>query len=374
MSNLLRAGAKDIIEVVLTKAPKYDSSDPHKFIKSFKAYQEFCYNLLSFDCSYIIKVTNFIMNEALKLCTMSVSDVVSLKIGDDHHFECIEDIQKRARIILQGTKKNKVVAITDSKDEDFITGLFKTHPNAREKGIHKEGSYIKAYKGKSKQNTPCFFISVCNDRDTAKTTPSQDGKNPDFQDISYMKCINEIAVNLSKNMINSVKELRLDVKMFIDFAVNIANKFPFNKPKILKLILKMIPHSALHVQIHAIFIKILFYIIKKMPYYEEEILEAVLTRFVQIDVSIKSKQLAQKRHFTSQDLKADVYLYYLIQHFKHRLKVIEDESIPSLRKDLTISAKVIKVEDSDDDSILESSDEEETYDSDTVARNKMYKF
>jgi hypothetical protein len=136
----------------------------------------------------------------------------------------------------------------------------------------------------------------------------------------------------------------------------------------------MIPHSALHVQIHAIFIKILFYIIKKMPYYEEEILEAVLTRFVQIDVSIKSKQLAQKRHFTSQDLKADVYLYYLIQHFKNRLKVIEDESIPSLRKDLTISTKVIKVEDSDDDSILESSDEEETYDSDTVARNKMYKF
>jgi hypothetical protein len=374
VSNLLRAGAKDIIEVVLTKAPKYDSSDPHKFIKSFKAYQEFCYNLLSFDCSYIIKVTNFIMNEALKLCTMSVSDVVSLKIGDDHHFECIEDIQKRARNILQGTKKNKVVAITDSKDEDFITGLFKTHPNAREKGIHKEGSYIKAYKGKSKQNTPCYFIAVCNDRDTAKTTPNQGGKNPDFQDISYMKCINEIAVNLSKNMINSVKELRLDVKMFIDFAVNIANKFPFNKPKILKLILKMIPHSALHVQIHAIFIKILFYIIKKMPYYEEEILEAVLTRFVQIDVSIKSKQLAQKRHFTSQDLKADVYLYYLIQHFKNRLKVIEDEAIPSLRKDLTISAKVIKVEDSDDDSILESSDEEETYDSDTVARNKMYKF
>jgi hypothetical protein len=374
VSNLLRAGAKDIIEVVLTKAPKYNPSDPHKFIKSFKAYQEFCYNLLSFDCSYIIKVTNYIMNEALKLCTMSVSDLVSLKVGDDHHFDSIEDIQKKARNILQGAKKDKVMPITDLKDEDFITELFKTHPNAREKGIHREGSYIKAYKGRSKQNTPCYFISVCNDQDTVRSTPSQDSKNVDFQDISYMKCINEMAVNLSKNMIKSVKELRLDVKMFIDFAVNIADKFPFNKPKILKLILKMIPHSALHVQIHAIFIKILFYLIKKMPYYEEEILEAVLTRFVQIDVSIKSKQLAHKRHFTSQDLKADVYLYYLIQHFKNRLRAIEDEAIPSLRKDLKNSAKAQIKEDSDDDSILESSDEEETFDTNTVARNKIDRF
>lgn len=67
VSNLLRSGAKDLIDLILTKPPKYDPSSAHHFIKSFEAYQDFCFNLLSFDCSYIINVTSYILNEALKL-------------------------------------------------------------------------------------------------------------------------------------------------------------------------------------------------------------------------------------------------------------------------------------------------------------------
>ena len=373
VSNLLKAGAKDLIELILAKAPKYDPSSPFQFIKSFEAYKEFCINLLSFDCSYIIEVTNFLLNEALKLCTMSVSEKISLKIGESHYFESIEDMQKRARTILQGSKKNKVTEIKNPSDSDFMRELFKTHPNAEEKGILKEGAVVRVFKGKSKQNTPCYFISIFNDQDTVKSSPSQGNENTHVEDISYMKCINEVAVKLSHSMIESMKELRADVRMLLDLVVTIADKFPFNKPKILKLILKMIPHSALHVQIHAIFLKILFYILSKMPYYEEDILEAILTRFVQIDVSIKSKQLAFKRHFTSQDLKADMYLYYLIQHFKKRIKTIEEDSIPSLQKKniLTNSGDVEMKDDSDDDSILESSDDEETYENTEVSKNKL---
>ena len=195
-------------------------------------------------------------------------------------------------------------------------------------------------------------------------------------DISYMKCINEVAVNLSHSMINALKDIYLDVKLLIDLVIQIAEMFPFNKPKILSIILKMIPHLALHVQMHAIYIRILFYIMEKMPYYEEEILEAVLTRFVQIDAHIKSKQLENKRHFTSQDLKADIYLYYLIQHFKSRLNDIEEESYKSLKtKDMIKSGDVQMKDDSDDDSILDSSDEEDTKeDSITVKKNKIDKF
>lgn len=375
ISNLLRSGAKDLIDLILTKPPKYDPSSAHHFIKSFEAYQDFCFNLLSFDCSYIIKVTNYILNEALKLCTISVSDLVSLRIGEDHYFDAIEDIQRRARNILQGTKKNKVSHIDDHKDEDFLIHLFKTHPNAAEKGILKRDASMKVFKGRSQQNTPCYYISLNNDQDTERSTPSKDENLSGLEDISYMKCINEVAVKLSHNMIRGLKELRLDVKLYIDLAITIADKFPFNKPKILNLILKMIPHSALHVQVHAIYVKILFYILQKMPYYEEEILEAILTRFVQIDVGIKSKQLAQKRHFTSEDLKADMYLYFLIQHFKMRLHVINEDSIPSMQKPNPINSADVKMEaDSDDDSILESSDEEETFEDSVMAKNKIERF
>lgn len=234
---------------------------------------------------------------------------------------------------------------------------------------------MKVFKGRSQQNTPCYFISLNNEQDTVRSTPSHDDISSGIEDISYMKCINEVAVKLSHNMRAALKDLRLDVKLFIDLVIKIADKFPFNKPKILNLILKMIPHSALHVQVHAIYLRILFYILTKMPYYEEEILEAVLTRFIQIDVGIKSKQLAYKRHFTSQDLKADVYLYYLIQHFKRRLEAIKEDSIPSLQKPNPTNSGDAKMEaDSDDDSILESSDEEETFDDSMLVKNKTERF
>ena len=372
--SLLRSGAKDLINLVLTKAPAFDPLDPHAFIKSFGAYQDFCMNLLSNDCSYIIDVTEYVLKEALKLCTIGVTDQITIKLSDSV-FESIEDIQKRARELLQGSKKGKLVQIKNHRDEGFLTELFKTHPNAHEKGILSPGATLKVFKGKSQQNTACFFISTCNDQETLRSTPSQDEEKASMKDISYMKCVNEVAVKLSRNMVSAMEELRLDVRMLIDLAVTIADRFPFNKPKILALILKMIPHAALHVQLHAIYIRILFYILKKMPYYEEEILEAVLTRFIQIDVSIKSKQLAYKSHFTSQDLKADVYLFYLIQHFKNRLRIIEEDSTPSLqKKNLTNSADQKMDEESDDDSVLESSDEEETYDDSTLAKNKIDRF
>jgi len=373
ISSLLRAGAKDLIDLILTKPPKYDASSAHHFIKSFEAYQNFCITLLSFDCSYIIKVTNYILNEALKLCTISVSGVVSLEIGEDNHFDSIEEIQKRAREILQGTKKNKLTELRNQRDTTFMSALLKKHPNAHEKGLDNEDMTMAIYKGKSKQNTPCFFVSLNNENETVKSTPSQNNDRSDLQDISYMKCINEVAVKLSHSMISSMEELRLDIRMFIDLAVKIADKFPFNKPKILNLIIKMIPHSALHVQVHAIFIRILFYIMNKMPYYEEEILEAVLTRFIQIDVSIKSKQLAYKRHFTSNDLKADVYLYYLIHHFKERLRTIEEDSIPSLQTPPKNSQDAHMDSNSEIDSI-ESSDDEEVCEDSATSKNKMEKF
>lgn len=166
-------------------------------------------------------------------------------------------------------------------------------------------------------------------------------------------------------MIDSTKLLRVDVKHFLDLAVSFAEQFPFNKPKILKLILKMIPHSALHVQFHAIFLKILFHVLGKLPCYEEEILEAILTRFIQIDASIKNKQIALKRHFTSNDLKADVYLYHLIQHFRQRIQEIEEASIPSLmKKDLTNSADVS----------MKEEEEEETFETTHEARDKIDNF
>jgi hypothetical protein len=293
-----------------------------------------------------------------------VSDQVTIKIGQRHVFSSIEDIQKRARDILRGSKP-KFIQIRDPEDEDFMLELFKTHPNAEEKGILKQGATVKVFKGRSKQNTPCFFISITTDQDTVRSTPSQAEENSLIEDISYMKCINEVAVRLSHNMVDSTRNLGIDVKNFLDLAVELADQFPFNKPKILKLILKMIPHSALHVQFHAIFLRILFYILTKMPYYEERILEAVITRFIQIDVSIKSKQLALKRHFTSYDLKADVYLYHLINHFKNRIYEIEGESLPSLiKKDLTNS----------EDFEMKDQDNEETFENTEASRNKIEDF
>lgn len=61
--NMLKCGAKDLIDLIINKPPKYEASSAHHFIKSFEAYQDFCLNLLSFDCSYIV----IILNEALKL-------------------------------------------------------------------------------------------------------------------------------------------------------------------------------------------------------------------------------------------------------------------------------------------------------------------
>ena len=140
--NLLKCSAKELIMLILNKPPRFDNrneelldSNKTLFLKSFEAYKEFIISLLSFDCSYLVKTVNFVLNEALKLFSTSVSENISLKIGTDNVFESIEDIQKRSRAILQGSTKTEMTLITNHSDEDFIRELLKTHPNASEKGI-----------------------------------------------------------------------------------------------------------------------------------------------------------------------------------------------------------------------------------------------
>ena len=105
------------------------------FVRSSEAYKESVFTLLSFDCSYIIKVINFVLNEVLKIWSLSISDKISLKIGNENNFESIEETQLRARSILQGSKKKDFTQIVNHKDEDFIRELFITHPNSKDKGI-----------------------------------------------------------------------------------------------------------------------------------------------------------------------------------------------------------------------------------------------
>lgn len=172
-----------------------------------------------------------------------------------------------------------------------------------------------------------------------------------------MKCINEVAVNLSHYMIRCMRQLPSGVRDLLDFIVMLVNKFPNAKPRILNLITKTMPHAMMPVQMHAIFIKIMFHLITSLSNLEEELLGIVLSRFCQIDVNIKSKQLANKRHFTSDDLKADVYLYYLINYFKGRIHQIQNQTELG---ESTYTKDVKMQDDSDDDSILDSSDEEDT--------------
>ncbi len=121
VSNLLRAGAKDLIYAILNNPPKYDPLSPHQYIKSFGAYRDFCINLLSFDCSYILEVTELVLNQALNLCTTCVSEQITIKIGERHVFSSVEDVQKRARDILKGSKK-KFTQIQNRDDEEYMSG------------------------------------------------------------------------------------------------------------------------------------------------------------------------------------------------------------------------------------------------------------
>ena len=147
---------------------KLENAASQSFMRSFKAYKEFIFTLLSHDCSYLIEIINFILNESLKLWTISASDKISLKIGSELTFDSIEEIQKKARTILQSSSTNEITLITDHRDEDFITELIKTHPNAKEKGIIGNDINIKVYKGRSQQNTLCFFYSVSDNLGDAK--------------------------------------------------------------------------------------------------------------------------------------------------------------------------------------------------------------
>lgn len=179
-----------------------------------------------------------------------------------------------------------------------------------------------------------------------------------------MKSINEIAVKLSHAMIKGMREVPKEAKMLLDLILHLILKFPMAKQEIIGLITKNMPHAMMPVQMHSIYIKLLFYFIEKLPAFEEELLAIIISRFCQIDVNVKSKQLANKRHFTSDDLKADVYLYYLIHHFKARIHQIEtqDEVGSSFTKDAKMQ------DENDDDSILDSSDDEDTKENSIVLK------
>lgn len=279
VSSLLKAEANELIDLILSKPPKYEPKKESEYLKSFEAYKEFCFHLLAFNCACIKKVTNFALIEALKLCTQRVSESMTLKVGSRFIFESIEDIQKRARQIAAGAKKKELTLIKNSDDLEFMTELLKTHPNAREKGILGQETSLQIFTGRSKQNTPCFYIAFNPDDITIRSTPSADDKKNGFIDISYMKSINEIAVKLSHSMIRSMRELPSDVKILLDFIVTLIQKFPNAKSKIIQLITKTMPHAMMSVQMHSIFIKIIFYLIDKLPTHEEELLSLVLSRF-----------------------------------------------------------------------------------------------
>mmetsp|Transcript_40915 Transcript_40915/g.46978 ORF Transcript_40915/g.46978 Transcript_40915/m.46978 type:complete len:199 (-) Transcript_40915:1629-2225(-) len=153
-----KARAEELVSTVLASPPKLiqGMSEPSKdsvqlFVKMFEAYKEFILTLLSFDCSYLLKVVQFLLNEALQQLTLSVSDCISLKIGGEARFESIEDIQKRARHLLRGCKGKEPTQITNPKDEEFLLELFKTHPNAQEKGMFDADSSMKVFKGLSEK-------------------------------------------------------------------------------------------------------------------------------------------------------------------------------------------------------------------------------
>lgn len=86
---------------------------------------------------------------------------------------------------------------------------------------------------------------------------------------------------------------------------------------------------------------------------------------------MKSKQIANKRHFTSDDLKADVYLYHLIQHFKARINQIESQDTATIAR---VERDVKMKDDSDDDSILDSSDDEDEQTRENSVITKSHKF
>jgi hypothetical protein len=365
VSSLLKAETSELIDLILSKPPPPTVGDESEYTKSFTAYQEFCLHLLAFNCACVKKVTNYVLIEALKLCTHKVSKDITLKVGGKHTFETIEDIQKKCRHIASSVKKKELTLIQDQDELEFMTELLKTHPNAKEKGITGQEKMLKIYKGRSKQNTPCFYLSHTKDDLSLKYTPSSEHKINGIIDISYMKSINEIAVKLSHTMIHCMRELPSGVKNLLDLVITLIKKFPNSKSQIVSLITKTMPHAMMAAQMHAIYIKIMFYLVEQLPNLEEELLGIVLSRFCQIDVNIKSKQLANKRHFTSDDLKADVYLYYIIKYFKARIHQIDSQ----VNTQATGFTKDVKMQDdNDDDSILESSDEEDTRDNSTTAQ------
>ena len=371
VSNFLKAEANELIELILSKPPKYDPFNESDYAHSFEAYKEFWFHLLAFNCRCTSKVTNWVLIEALKIWTQTYSDEMTLKVGQKFHFETLEDIYKRARQIASSVKKKERMLLKNNNDIEFMTELLKTHPNAKEKGIFGNEKSLRIFTGRSKQNTPWFFVSYDCDEETIKSTPSSEGKNG-IIDISYMKSINEIAVKLSNSMIKWMRELLPPVKMLLDIIVTVLKKFPAAKNKIVNLITKNMPHAMMPVQMHSIYIKIMFYFIEALPEMEEELLGIVLSRFCQIDVNIKSKQLANKRHFTSNDLKADVYLYHLIEHFKLRINQIESQDEGADHK---ATEDVHMNNESDDDSILESSDEEDSKENAIEIKNmKVEKF
>lgn len=67
VSSFLRAEAHELIDLILSKPPKFTPLDESSYIKSFEAYKEFCMHLLAFNCACIKKVTNYSLIEALKL-------------------------------------------------------------------------------------------------------------------------------------------------------------------------------------------------------------------------------------------------------------------------------------------------------------------
>jgi len=72
----------------------------------------------------------------------------------------------------------------------------------------------------------------------------------------------------------------------IDLIVKILKKYPFSRPKILKLILQKMPHTSFPLFAHSVSISILFSLVQKLPLLETEILEFIIGKIIAFDAEI----------------------------------------------------------------------------------------
>lgn len=88
MQVLTSTKAREIIEVVLQS----DKSN-------FEAYETFCLNLFTFDCSYLEKVARNLINLIVKTASSKAAVMLKVQIGS-WQFSSVEEVSLKAKEIL----------------------------------------------------------------------------------------------------------------------------------------------------------------------------------------------------------------------------------------------------------------------------------